>query len=636
MLNTKKLLYLLPDVAYVAELLPAKKEHTFTVQSFRQINGEFMDDNAFIAENVIKLFSKLEQEEYFLVLPDFLFTNTIINIEETSDAKIKDMLTTKQLPDLGLKPETHQIETFVLTEFKGSSKVQLSAIEKEVLGPIRAAADNAKAKIEGTAPLSWTVKSIISLEPSISVLQIGTQLYTSEHYIGIDQTTITDVSDTESVAETIKTLRGAEPSIQTVYLLANTVVEETLKNELSDIIPIQQLASDKEEDSKMPSYVKLIIEAGMKTLSIEDYPVPIFKIEAASEEENAAFITEKVEELEIEESDDDLDEAGATLPLPTQATAAQLAADEALKAEEETAEVEDETDLAGDEADADVTAPITPLPGAVETVTKTIEPVEAVEATEEPESEPDMKDAPEIEEKTEEVEETKPEKEVKPAPAVITPEVTEKPAAEETPEEIDLSQFAQGGQTKAEAPSKSEPETKKAVIKNSSGIGNMLKMVFITLAVFAATVAIGIGVGLGVLSVANRGATSEPTDTSEMVSTPEPTPSPISGEDASPSADLAEINNEDFDILVVNATTRAGYAGVVKADLDEAGFGTVGASNASGEYGDGIFVLMSEANPALIAALEEATGLTITYLEEADPEDEDSAGSYDAVVVLAE
>ena len=58
MLNTKKLLYILPDVAYSAELLPSKKPSTFTISSFRQINGEYMDDNEFIPENILKLFKQ--------------------------------------------------------------------------------------------------------------------------------------------------------------------------------------------------------------------------------------------------------------------------------------------------------------------------------------------------------------------------------------------------------------------------------------------------------------------------------------------------------------------------------------------------------------------------------------------------
>ena len=48
------------------------------------------------------------------------------------------------LPDLELDEKTHDIEITVLTSFKGESKVQISAIEKAVLAPIRVAAKKAE------------------------------------------------------------------------------------------------------------------------------------------------------------------------------------------------------------------------------------------------------------------------------------------------------------------------------------------------------------------------------------------------------------------------------------------------------------------------------------------------------------
>ena len=217
MLNTSKLLYILPDLTYVAELLPGKKPHTFSIQSFRQINGEFMDENEFIVENINKLFSKLEADEYKLVLPDYLFTNTILSVEETDDQKIIEELKNKTLPELGIEAETHEIDITVLTQLKGSAKVQVSALEKSLLSPIRMAAAKAKIKIKSISPVTWTIKSIVSLEPSISVIQIGSHLYAAQHYIGIDQATTAEVSDVAKIAESIKTLKGSEPNIQTIY-----------------------------------------------------------------------------------------------------------------------------------------------------------------------------------------------------------------------------------------------------------------------------------------------------------------------------------------------------------------------------------------------------------------------------------
>ena len=57
------------------------------------------------------------------------------------------------------------------------------------------------------------------------------------HYIGVDQCTSQTTAEVSAIAETIKTLKGAEPRIQTVYLLTNELVEQELKEELSDTLP---------------------------------------------------------------------------------------------------------------------------------------------------------------------------------------------------------------------------------------------------------------------------------------------------------------------------------------------------------------------------------------------------------------
>lgn len=160
----------------------------------------------------------------------------------------------------------------------------------------------------------------------------------------------------------------------------------------------------------------------------------------------------------------------------------------------------------------------------------------------------------------------------------------------------------------------------------------MLKMVFITIAVFFVTIAIGVGVGLGLLKMSDNKTedtpatvvtdTAETTETPEATATPEATPEPV------------EINKEELSILVVNATTKAGYAGKIKALVVGAEIEDVDASNANGDYEEGTdYLLMPEENADLQALLEESTGLTFEYSADADVED--SAGDYDAIIVLA-
>lgn len=681
MLNTQKLLYVLPDLAYVAELLPDKKPYTFAIQSFKQINGEFLNDTEFIAENIVKLVNKLEEgEEYFLILPDFLFTNTIISVKETSDAKIKETLSADTLPKLGLKEETHLIETVVLNQLKGTTRVQLSAIEKSILTIFKVAISEKDIRIAGICPLSWAVKSLISLEPSISVLQMGGNLFTAQQYIGVDQATTAPVDSPENIVETIKTLKGAESSIQTVYLCTNGIVEDKLKEQLSKILPLQQMAT-KDADAKIPSYVSQIITASMRTLNVPDWSVPTFKLTKATAEEKAQFASVITSTGDSKNEDDEtVDESD--LPKPKV-----IAGSESAKAIEDVEETEKETeheDLPAIEEIKETETNETALPdiesaghdeqteeksedrsigtavaaggalAATAVTAATIMPssvIAAPAASSIGESafslETGSGDAiskvttenepatvkPKIE--VEEVHEAEQPQEVLPqgSTPISTPSTTantiepDTTIAEKSDDDIDLSQFAQNGETSIKATPVAKP-----IIKNKSGVKNMMKMILITTGVFILTVAIGIGVGLAILKYSGSDKTPETpvVEVEEPVATPAPTPTPTPEASAS-----ATIDKKTFSILIVNATTKAGYAGQIGTKLKAAEFTKVTGGNAKGEYEEkGNYIYLKKTDAALVKELSKASGLTLT--EDDSAKTEDAQGQYDAVIVLAE
>lgn len=580
MLNSQKLLYILPDVAYVAELLPGKKPHSFTIQAFRQINGEYLNENEFISDNVIKLLSKLEDEEYHLVLPDHLFTNTIVTVKETEDKKIEAYIDQNLLPQLEINRTSHQILISKLTSLKGESKVQLSALEQSLLAPLRVGSGNAKKKITAISPLSWTLKSVVSLEPSVTIIQMGANLFSALHYIGVDQAFETLVGDVEAIAETVKTLKGSEPNIQTVYLVTNAVVEEKLKELLSNTIPLQQLNMLKEDDAKIPSHVKYCIEAGQKTLSISDYPVPKFVLgkSTANKPETMAqkpLALESAEEL-------------PELPEPN------------LPSIPANVEIEKETQSMPDTKSAPVTETNSEVPAQNKTGEETVTETTTTNTSN----------------------------------IVIdkaTP--TDSDASTQSASDVDLSQFS----VHSEAPTTSSAAEEKILevsagtkpIKNQSGVGSMIKMIAITLVVFIATVAVGVGIGFGLLTLSKSKAPVAPTPTEVVEATPTATPSPTPV--ASPSA---QINPEDASLLVVNATTKAGYASTIKDMLTKAKFGSVSAGNAKGDYetAENNLVLMAEENTVLIQQLEKATNLGLAFAE--GYATEDAKGTYDAVIVL--
>lgn len=664
MLNTKKILYILPDLTYVAELLPAKKEHTFSIQSFKQINGEFINDNEFLPASIEKLFSKLEKEEYHLILPDFLFINTIVSVEGTSKTTVLEHVEKKLLPDLKLSKDTHDIELNVLTSFKGNSKVQISAIEKSILAPLRAMVKKTDVKISAVSSLSWSIKAIVSLEPSITVLQMGSILYAAQHYIGVDQASNFPLDKYDSIVETIKTLKGAEPSIQSVYLASSALVEDNIKDKLSETLPIQQLATYKEEDTKMPSYIKFIIESTMRTLSISDFPVPKFELGKPTEEDLKSISSSKTK---IKEEVKEEDTKQEDLPEPTKKEIEiEKPSEDETKQEEETSTSSKTVEPAQSDLPAPAIAPV-------------VTPELGEDTKEEPmakddkkEKEEELPSIPEIdttsEESKDEDAQIKPlqeEKDEQQDKEVVKEEDTKKETkteeteSEDTPKdepkkeekgEIDLSQFVSKDTTKedkedgelaiekdddatpgkADIPSiKNIDKSEKKVIKNSSGVNNMLKMVFITIAVFFITIAIGVGVGLGLLKMSDKQPEeTTPVVVSETPESPEPTQTPT------PTPEVVEINKDDLSILVVNATTKAGYAGTVKGLLEDAEITDVTAANAKGEYSEGTdYLLLTEENQELQKLLEESTDLTFQTSMEIDVED--SASKYDAVIVLA-
>ena len=584
MLNTKKLLYILPDVAYIAELLPGKKPSTFSISSFLQINGEYMDDNEFIGENVLKLFKKIDPAEYRLILPDFLFTNTIINVKEKSETKIKEYLVNKLLPDLDINAESYHIDTTILNEHAGTTRVQLSALEKSLLAPVQVSSEKTKVKISGISPLSWSIKSLVSLEPSVSVIQIDSMLYVALHYIGVDQASQASVDNVENIYETIKTLKGAEPSIQTVYLISNELVEEKLKEHLSDTLPIQQLATKQDTESKMPSYIKKIIESGMRTLSIEDYPVPNFELGKAP--------------------------AGASIE-------ATKASTKTVANTENASVTADSSDLPTPQKQQSAETKVAAENTTPQTITTKIEKLDLTSVTPAPATPAESPDANVVAVETQKKEDDKIE--------ALLDEIKEEEivVASSTDSPADSTKVAA---VTAPVVTPKKEKTPKKVIKNREKTKTMLKMAFVTLAVFFTTVAVGIGIGLGVLQLTqSRSAdTKNPVVVTETTPTPSPSPSP------SPSP--TTVDTSKMSVLVVNATTKAGYAGDI-SDLLLKDFASVKAGNAKGDYKKGNYILLGKEDSTLINNLEKTTKLNLTFQEKATTED--PKDQYDVVIVLA-
>ena len=604
-----RLLYIFSDLAYIAKLNPTKKAHEFAISDFHQLNGQFLDENSLIEKNIQKLVDKLETGSYQLILPDFLFTNTMVNVEVKTEAEVKEYLKNQLLPDLKIDTEDFYLDTNILSNYAGAFKVQLTALEKGIIVPlIKALKNNKDVSIQAVAPLSFSIKSLISLEPSVSILQVNRELYLAQHYIGVDQCFNTSIDNANDFAETVKTLKGVEPSLQTLYLLSDALVDNKIKEVLTETLPVQQLAEPAEDGDKIPPYIKKIIEAGAKTLSIPDYLLPQFSIDQDYDKELAI---QQAKEADLDST------INITKP--------------AIVGEEETQEskLESEGDMKDEEPKTTKEATqdskqIEDQEAAEQEVLPSPKKIDLTEVNQISAQEKDAKQKTKASAKKEEKQEEKQEKK------------------QEETAEINLAQFTNLAvdpsvlnkkETKKTSDKESAMSNVKPVIKNSSEGTGVLTMIIIVLLSFALTVALGVGIGYGVLQLTNKqtpeiNVSDEAAEISEEPE-PSPTPQPV------------VINKEDYQLLVVNATTKAGYAGTIANDLEEVGFVDVAAANASGEYEEGNYLLLSDlteeqeaSNQALLAEIEEITELDWQLSDEITVEDAD--GDYQAVLVLAQ
>lgn len=596
-----RLLYIFSDLAYIAKLNPTKKAHEFAISDFYQLNGQFLDENSLIEKNIQKLVDKLEAGSYQLILPDFLFTNTMVNVEVKTEEEVKAYLKDQLLPDLKIDTEDFYLDTNILSNYGGAFKVQLTALEKGIILPlVKALKNNQEVSIQAVAPLSFSIKSIISLEPSVSILQINRELYLAQHYIGVDQCFNTSIDNANDFAETVKTLKGVEPSLQTLYLLSDTLVDNKIKEVLAETLPVQQLAEPAEAGDKIPPYLKKIIEAGAKTMSIPDYLLPQFSIDQDYDKE-LAMQQEKEDEFDLV--------TNITKPVV-------IGEEETEKAEEESKlDMKDQELKKKEEAKQD-----------------------SQQLTDQEPTEPEVLPSPKKIDLAEVNNPNVPAKELRPKTKESVDKANEK---EET--EINLAQFTNLAvdpsvlNKKAAKKSNDKESTMsnvKPVIKNSSEGSGVLKMIIIALLSFVLTVALGVGIGYGVLQLTNKQEVPEVDISDEAAKvTEEPAPSPT--------PEPVVINKEDYQLLVVNATAKAGYAGTIANTLEEAGFVDVVAANAKGEYEEGNYLLLNDltaeqeaSSQALLAEIEQITELDWQLADGIAVEDAD--GNYQAVLVLAQ
>lgn len=639
MLNASKILLVLPEVAFAAELLPGKQPNTFSIQNCSQYLSPFLEGIKFNGEKLYKLFHRIQKDEpYALVLPDDLFFNKIVSVSKESDSAIRDELKGVILPSLNVSEETHDIVTTVLNVHKGETRIQISAVSRAVLGPIRAVAEKTGATISNVVPLSFALKSIISLEPSVSAVQLGDSLYIAQHYIGVSDCQRVPATEIEKAVELIKGFKKAEPSTMTVYALTNPLIGSQLKEGLKQIIPLQQM-SETVEGSKLPGAVTTAIESIARSLS-SDFPIPLFDLGKASRDELDALVVGNAGD-DADELDDDtssiaevdtkaIEEEDEAEAVPAEKAPSRVApepVDEKVEAEgEETMpKVTTVEEIQVEESDLPKPSHLGGAAAVAAAAKQTADegPTIKLDALSElgDEPTPSVQKTPDITiGKVKDLEESLEEK-----VAILGNK------AEST---VDLSALSR-------AQSGSSTDNVKPVPSKDGG-KKMNKMILTTLGVFLITVLLGGAAGFWFIRFNQSSESETPTVTVEPTMEPEPVVEQNeTAEEATESAQTTDLGAEEkaaLSIYVVNATGRSGHAGTFRTRLTTAGFSTVAVGNTNSEEGyedEGNFIFMKDGSNALLEALSTATKLTLT--EDADLATvEDSAGKYDVIIVLNE
>ncbi len=179
---------------------------------------------------------------------------------------------------------------------------------------------------------------------------------------------------------------------------------------------------------------------------------------------------------------------------------------------------------------------------------------------------------------------------------------------------------------------KKKKKKKRKIIKNKD-TGGFAFYFFTTLGVASIIIVVGVLLTTYLLpDRKNLTAVKPVEDNIDMIESPTLTPTVTPT--LKPEVEtLTDDEKQDLSILIVNATTKSGYAGSVKAKLLNKGYKNIDAKNAKGDYDKGYFILMDEEDKKVIKTLSDDTGYELTFLDKKDVED--PSDKYDLVIVLA-
>lgn len=572
------ILFISPDESYFAELNTEAK--TPELMNVTKIDASLIANGEIERDSLEATLTQLKVKNIHIVVADDIFLHHIGDFPVNDKLSLEEHISNTISTAFPKQSDPLHIVTLDLAKTSRVQTIQITAMTKSNLQRISDALHAAGVTLKNMVPASFVVKAFVSIDPSLFILETPTAYLLTSHYIGVEYARTVPSAELTELSEELEKLKESHPHLQHVYLSLATS-DGKVKKTVEEVFPSQPVDLPKvKAESDTPHALKALV-LGYREIIENKFPFPEFEMPASTATASTPAVSPSV--LEEEEAP-----KANELPTPNIKKAA-VKTEEAVISKPETVEVpESSSEIENDE----------------DMVAEEVHKVDKVEKPLEDEKEADVKtstlDAVDLPKVTP-VSVTAPViKPVTPTPVVSKVEPTEQSAL----------------------PTKKIVKTKRNLFS------------YILLGTGIAIVIALIGGGIVVSQQALQGNNSfissnqspevvEPTPESTPTPTPTPTPEPIA--------------KTDVNILVVNATTKAGYAGQTATVLKNAGYTKVQTGNAKGDYtsaGTFIMVKDTEKMPGIVAQLEGDTERSFEEIVYTTVED--TSGRYDVVIVLNE
>lgn len=451
-------------------------------------------------------------------------------------------------------------------------------------------------------PFSWFLVPLKSVEPVLLAVENGkNSLLVSHHYLGVDDARELSFED---LAEYVISRKEERKETHLLYVQAASKTFKKIETTLGEVVAVHPLMSDVESEP-LQAVISEVMLKGSDTLA------ELLHFEEAGLSPEDAIDAKEADEAEVladeAESDSEADSdlpglVPPVLPTPVPPVAAPSVSRRVLV----------ETDL--EEVDEDLEKDF----DEPQVITTEVDSIILIENADDDTRVVVLNDADDDSE-----DETREAEEVESAEEAETAEEIEE--VEETPvvEVVDpISRMAaeRSGQRAARVVD-ATPNDRYREVKPRRSWGGVFLVFF---GMVALTVIIGGAVYWSQQVQPQQQALipSEVAPTPTPVPTPAPTPVPTT---------LTLAEKKQLNMVVYNATTRAGLAGRYQSALNEAGWNVTSTGNATGEYEEaGVFIFTSD-DAAFETLAREMTGVSVRRMEK---NGENSAATVDVVVVI--